>query len=88
MHGRHSRASRRHHRQRLIARAIRIFRTGNPTYPERARPHDPQKLADNLAFCSRLCCRNQRRTAHGDERLPMQERRARARLGSADPAVD
>ena len=88
MHGRHSRARRRHHRQRLIARAIRIFRIGNPAYPDRARRHDPQKLADNLAFCRGRCCRNQRRTAHGDERLPMQERRARARLGSAGPFTD
>jgi len=88
MQGVDSRARRRHARQRKVARAIRIFRATDSTYPVRARRHDPQKLADNLAFCRRLCCRNPRRTAHGDERLPIQERRARGSLGPGDPTSD
>ena len=88
MQGVDTRARRRHDRQRKIARAIRLFRATDATYPDRARRHDPQKLADNLAFCRRLCCRNQRRTAHGDERLPIQERRARASLDPDDPTAD
>ncbi len=48
-----SRARRRHDRQRMIAKVIRIFRSYDHQYLARCRPHDPQKLADNLAFCSR-----------------------------------
>ena len=53
----------------MIARALRIFRSYDPSYPSQRRPHDPQALADNLAFCARACCRNPRRTLKGRDRL-------------------
>jgi hypothetical protein len=75
-----SRARRRHDRQRMIAKAIRIFRQLRSPVLARCRPHDPEKLGDNLAFCSRWCCRNPRRSFKGFDRLPFQEIRAIDRL--------
>lgn len=75
-----SRARRRHDRQRMIAKAIRVFRSYDRQYLARCRPHDPEKLANNLAFCSRMCCRNPRRVFKGIDRLPFQEKRAMNRL--------
>jgi hypothetical protein len=74
------RARRRHDRQRMIAKAIRIFRSYDRQYLARCRRHDAEKLADNLAFCSRWCCRNPRRVFKGLDRLPFQEIRAMNRL--------
>ena len=75
-----SRARRRHSRQRMIAKAIRIFRSYDRQYLVRCRRHDAEKLADNLAFCSRWCCRNPRRIFKGLDRLPFREIRALNRL--------
>ena len=75
-----SRARRRHDRRRMIAKAIRIFRSYDRQYLACCRPHDPEKLADNLAFCSHWCCRNPRRMLKGLDRLPFQEIRAMSRL--------
>jgi hypothetical protein len=71
-----SRARRRQDRQRMVAKALRIFRRYDSGYPFKRRPHDPQALADNLAFCARRCCRNPRRIFKGSDRLPFQEIRA------------
>ncbi len=75
-----SRGRRRHDRRRMIQKALRAFRTHDPRYPEASRPHDPEKLADNLAFCTCLGCRNPRRVFKGRDRLPFQEVRALAGL--------
>ena len=64
----------------MVAKAVRIFRTHDSRYPASARPHDPQRLADNLAFCARWCCRNPRRTFKGRDRLPFQEIRELNRM--------
>ena len=64
----------------MVAKALRIFRRYDPRYPFPRRPHDPQALADNLAFCARSCCRNPRRIFKGSERLPLQEIRALNRV--------
>jgi hypothetical protein len=71
-----SRARRRQDKQRMVAKALRIFRSYDPRYSFTRRPHDPQALADNLAFCARACCRNPRRLFKGRDRLPFQEVRA------------
>ena len=68
----------------MVAKALRVFRTTDWTYPLYSRPHDPQKLADNLAFCARSCCRNPRRTRKGRDRLPFQEIRELNRLALED----
>lgn len=61
----------------MVARALRILRRlhrGN--YPSARRPHDYKALADNLAHCSKVCCRNPRRWVKGAGCLPFQEERA------------
>jgi hypothetical protein len=64
----------------MVAKALRIFRRYDPRYPPSKRPYDAQALADNLAFCSRPCCRSRRRILKGRDRLPFQEVRALSRL--------
>lgn len=77
------RARRRQDRQRMVAKALRIFRCAHGgNYPSVRRPHDYKALADNLAHCSKACCRNPRRTSKGIDRLPWQEVRALQRLVS------
>lgn len=76
-----TRARRRQDRERMVARALRVFRRVHRGHdPSGRRPHDHTVLADNLAHCSRTCCRNPRRTSKGMDRLPWQEVRARQRL--------
>jgi len=62
------RAIRRHHSQRMKARARRLF----PGYPNAARN------ADHLAVCSCWMCGNSRHHIKGMERLTIQERRENA----------
>lgn len=50
------RAERRHHLDRMKAKARRIFLRFNRDDARR-----PEKLANHLAFCSRLCCSNPRK---------------------------
>ncbi len=59
------RALRRHHKARMKAKARRIF------------PDDPEAhhLADHMAFCRGMCCRNPRTHWH---ELPLKEERANA----------
>lgn len=60
-----NRAQRRHHAERMKARAKRIY------------PHDPcAKNADHLAKCSCCMCGNPRRHFSGKDGLTVQERRA------------
>lgn len=77
------RARRRHDRWRMVQKAVRLFRRwDNPktrVLDERGldvkrRPHDPEKLADNLAFCDHYLCqpqglsiRDQRRVLSAEE---------------------
>jgi hypothetical protein len=68
----------------MIAKAIRVFGSYDPRYPPTTRPHDPQALADNLAFRARPCCRNPRRIFKGNDRLPVQEIRALNRVAVED----
>ena len=71
------RARRRQDRARMVAKALRIFRRASGgNYPSARRPHDYKALADNLAHCSGICCRNPRRSFKGRYALPMQEVRA------------
>lgn len=62
-----NRSWRRHHRWRMVQRALRLFRMwdSGPNNPRderglhvKRRPHDPEKFADNLTICSCLACRN------------------------------
>src|SRR5262245_6097109 len=78
-----SRANRRHHRARMVAKAIRVFRTFRPRAAENVRAHDAEKLADNLAFCTRPCCRSPRRTWKGADCLSFQEIRAVSRAAAS-----
>ena len=59
-----------------LRKTLRIFHSYDPRYPLPRRSHDPQALADNLAFCARPCCRNPRRIFTGSDRLPCQDVRA------------
>lgn len=56
-------------KQRMKAKAVRVFAERGFHNPRNAR------LADNLAFCQRICCGNPRRW-FGE--LTMQERRFEA----------
>jgi hypothetical protein len=62
----------------MVARARRVFTVYVPKKPIKQRPHDAEKLADNMAFCRRRCCRNPRRCGKGQDSLTWQELRARS----------
>lgn len=75
------RSVRRHHRARMVAKAVRLFRMfdGDKNTERDARglsakrrPHDAERLADNLAACSCLFCRN----PHDEKWLRRKERAA------------
>lgn len=75
------RARRRHYRWRMVRRAVALFRRydapkGNVLDARQLsvtrRPHDPERLADNLRNCSCAYCSAHRRTTSGPT---MRERR-------------
>lgn len=76
-----SRARRRHQRWRMVQRAVALFRMwdapkGNVLDGRmlcvKRRPHDPERLADNLRCCSCFACTANRRENAGPT---MRERR-------------
>jgi hypothetical protein len=70
----------------MVARARRVFGYGSLSTVSR-RPHDAEKLADNMAHCTGLCCTGPRRSETGVYRLTMRERRA-ALSARVDEAVE
>lgn len=61
-----TRAVRRHQRWRVVQRAVRLFRMWDQTKNSeldgrglsvKRRAHDPERLADNLAYCRCSFCR-------------------------------
>lgn len=76
------RARRRRDKQRMKARARRVYGRNESTFFYSRPPHqrpDParhEKLADHIAHCSGPCCGNPRRHAwFKGERITLQERR-------------
>ena len=63
----------------MVQRAVRLFRTYDGLHKNRPldergldvkrRANDPERLADNLAACSCLCCRNPRADEYHNRHL-------------------
>lgn len=69
-----NRAQRRHHRWRMVEKAKRLIRLWDTGRETTRRANDAELIADNMAYCSCLACRQQRREFAG---ATMQERRHR-----------
>ena len=74
------RAKRRHHRARIVARAVNIRRLwwGESEYSEEELHRFAAKYADNLAACSCITCGNPRRHGGAYEPAPTRQERLSA----------